>query len=113
MPYRVPTALDLSEAETAEVLAHPLLEPLDLLCQLLLVEEDGRVRQIDHELRGVLQLDEEVFDVARLVVHHGSTPDVLMTRRIAATPARSRSDVMKGTPWLSGSTPKREVSTAR
>ncbi len=59
-----------------------LFEPLDLLRQLLLVEEDGRVGQVDHELRGVLQLDEEVFDVARLFVHHGSTPDVLMTRRM-------------------------------
>ena len=101
------------DPQSVEVPAHPLLEPLDLLRQLLLVEEDGRVGQVDHELRGVLQFDEEVFDVARLVVHHGSTPDVLMTRRIAATPARSRSDVMKGTPWLSGSMPKREVSTAR
>jgi hypothetical protein len=94
------------------MIAHPLLEPFDLLRELLFVEEDGRIRQVDHELRGVFQLDEEVLDVARLFIHHGSTPDVLMTRRIAATPARSRSDVMKGTPWLSGSIPKRAVSTA-
>ena len=100
------------DAKAAEVFAHPLLEPFDLLRQLLLVEEDGRVGQVDHELGRVFQLDQEVLDVPRLFVHHGSTPDNLMTRRMAATPARSRSEVMNGTPWLSGSIPKRAVSTA-
>ena len=79
------------DPEAAEMAAHALLEPVDLLRELLLVEEDGRVGQVDHELGRVFQLDQEVLDVPRLLVHHGSTPDVLMNEQEAATPARSSS----------------------
>ncbi len=37
----------------------------DLPRELVLVEEDRRIGEVDHELRGVLQLDEQVFDVLR------------------------------------------------
>ena len=57
------------DAEPPEVVVHALLEPVDLARQLLLVEEDGRVGQVDHELRRVLQLDEQLFDVLRLFIH--------------------------------------------
>ena len=61
-------------AEPAQVVVHPLLEPLDLARELLLVEEDGRVREVDHELRGVLRLDQEVLDGPGLVIHAVAPP---------------------------------------
>ena len=54
-------------AEPAEVLVHALLDLLDLLGQVLLVEEDGRVGQVDHELGRVLELDQQFLDVLRLL----------------------------------------------
>ena len=48
---------------------------IDLVGQLLLVEEDGGVGQVDHQLRGVLQLDEQVFDgIRRSVIHVAALP---------------------------------------
>ena len=87
-----------------------LRESRHLASQLVLVEEDGRVREVDHQLGRVLELDEEVFDVLGFV--HQVTPDTDMTKSTAATPVRSSVAVMTGTPWLSGSRPKRVVSTA-
>jgi hypothetical protein len=57
-----------------QVQGRSLLEPADLLGELLLVEEDGRVREVDHQLGGVLQLDEQIFDGVRLVFIHGALP---------------------------------------
>ena len=48
------------DPQEPEVVAHPLLEALDLLGELLLVEEHGRVREVHHQLGGVLQLDQEL-----------------------------------------------------
>ncbi len=53
----------------AEVLVHAALEPIHLAGELLFVEEDGRVGEVHHELGGVLRLDEQLFDVLRLVIH--------------------------------------------
>jgi hypothetical protein len=33
-----------------EVREHPIFEPTDLLCEVRVREEDGRVREIDHQL---------------------------------------------------------------
>ena len=57
------------DAEAPQVPVHPLFQAADLSGQLLLVEEHRRVRQVDHELGGVLQLDEELFDVPGFVIH--------------------------------------------
>jgi hypothetical protein len=56
------------------VVVHPSLEPVDLASELLVVEEDGGVGQVDHELGGVLRLDEEILDVPRLVIHAAALP---------------------------------------
>jgi len=57
--------------EPPQVQGRSLFEPADLLGQLLLVEEDGRVGEVDHQLGGVLELDEEILDGVRLVIIHG------------------------------------------
>jgi len=62
------------DPEAAEVAVHPLLEPADFAGQLLLVEEHGGVGQVDHELGGVLQLDEELFDGLGFVIHGAALP---------------------------------------
>ena len=57
------------DAQPAQVVVHARLEPVDLARELLLVEEDRRVGEVDHQLGGVLQLDEQLFDVLRLFIH--------------------------------------------
>ena len=55
--------------------AERCVEPHDLLGELLLVEEHGRVGQVDHQLRGVFQLDEQVFDgIRRSIIHVAALP---------------------------------------
>jgi hypothetical protein len=61
---------DLPEA--AQVRVHALVEAFDLPGELLVVEEHSRVREVDHQLGGVLQLDEQVLDALRLVIHGSS-----------------------------------------
>ena len=77
MPFGIlgaPRGKHRHDPEAAEVAVHPLLEPADLAGQLLLVEEHGRVGQVDHELGGVLQLDEELFDGLGFVIHGAALP---------------------------------------
>ncbi len=83
-------------AEPSQIVGHARLESFHLASELVLVEEDRRVREVDHQLGGVLELDEEIFDVARLV--HQVTPNTDMTKITAATPVRSSVAVMVGTP---------------
>ena len=61
-------------AQAAQVAGHPLLETLDLAGELVLVEEHRGVREVDHELGGVLRLDEQVLHALRLVIHSGAPP---------------------------------------
>ena len=93
-----------------QVLCHARLEPGNFTGEPVLAEEDRGVREVDHQLGRVFELDEKVFDVARLV--HQVAPNTDMTNNTAATPVRSSVAVMVGTPWLSGSSPNRVVSTA-
>ena len=70
----------------------PLLELVDLVGHRLVAEEEGGVRQVDHELGGVLGLREhglEICGVGRLV------PSVASSRITASTGATGRS------PWKS------------
>jgi hypothetical protein len=61
-------------AEPAEVHGHAVLQPSDLAGELLLVEEDGRVGQVDHELGRVFELDQELLDVPRFLIHAAALP---------------------------------------
>ena len=71
---RAPRGEHRHDAEAAQVAVHPLLEAVDLAGQLLLVEEHRGVGQVDHELGGVLQLDEELFDGLGFVIHGAALP---------------------------------------
>ena len=61
-------------AQPPEVAVHAGLELLDLLGQVLLVEEHGRVGQVHHQLGDVLGLHEELFDVPGLFVVRNVPP---------------------------------------
>jgi len=63
-------------AEPPQVPVHAILQALDLAGQLLVLEEHGRVGEVDHQLGGILRLDEEVLDALRLVIH-GRSPRIL------------------------------------
>jgi hypothetical protein len=57
------------DPQAPQVVVHARFQAVDLARQLVLVEEDRRVREVHHELRRVLQFDEELFDVLRLLIH--------------------------------------------
>ena len=62
--------------QAPEVAVHPFLEPFDLPGELVLVEEHRGVREVHHELGGVLGLDEQVLHALRLLIHGRRLPIV-------------------------------------
>ncbi len=74
-------------AQAAVRVVHPVAEPLDLPRELLLVEEDRRVGQVDHQIGDVLRLDQEVLDRSRLLIHGFRPP--IVTERTAGRSRRS------------------------
>jgi hypothetical protein len=104
---------DRELAKISKVDEHPIFETSDLFGKIRVGKEDGRVREIDHELRRVLDLRQELLDgtsTFSLVTHLISlqaTPNTTsaITRQI--TPSRSIPLVTRGMVWLSGSNPNR------
>ena len=56
---------DRNPAKSAQVFDHPVLEATHLLGEVYVGEEDCRVGEIDHQLRGVLDLSKEPLDGIR------------------------------------------------
>ena len=63
--------------QAPQQIARSAVETDHLVGDLVVVEEHGRVRQVDHELGGVLQLDEEVFDGMWRLVSHAAAPPMM------------------------------------
>jgi hypothetical protein len=73
--FRAPCGEHRHRPQAPQQVAGAAVEPDHLVGDLVVVEEDGRVGEIHHQLRGVLQLDEQVFDgMWRLVTHAAALP---------------------------------------
>src|SRR5439155_3425006 len=116
----VTTAAGGDEAQDTHV-EHESIEPVFEASQLFGdvdgVVVEGGVRQVDHQLRGVLRLGEHLLEVLGGLVHQSGSPHYARPRissapMTAKAPMRSMDDVTIGIPWLSGSRPRRTDATA-